>query len=87
MNAPSILVISDALSNPAAAFDYLLIMGVLQVPEICANHAICGGRLRNYDLTKPYMLRCTRKGPCGKAVSLLKGSRKSSTNDCLSMVN
>ena len=37
-------------------------MGVLHVPEICSNYAVCGGRLRNYDFAKPYMLRCTRKG-------------------------
>ena len=78
MNIPSIVELAGVFENPGAALRYLVLHGVLQVPEICSREA-CEGQMRVSNLLKPYLYRCSRKRTCGMAMSIYKDSFFGST--------
>jgi hypothetical protein len=78
MNIPSIVELAGVFENPGGAFRYLVLHGVLQVPEICSNPA-CEGQMRVSNPLKPYMVRCSRRRQCGMSLSIYKDSFFGST--------
>jgi hypothetical protein len=53
MSIPSIVELAGVFENPEGALRYLVLHGVLQVPEICSREA-CLGRMRVSNLLKLY---------------------------------
>jgi hypothetical protein len=78
MSIPSIVELAGVFENPGGALRYLVLHGVLQVPEICSREA-CLGRMRVSNLLKPYLYRCSRKRTCGMALSIYKDTFFGST--------
>ena len=52
MSIPSIVELAGVFENPAGALRYLVIHGVLQVPEICSREA-CEGQMKITNPLKP----------------------------------
>ena len=78
MSIPSIVELAGVFENPGSALRYLVLHGVLQVPEICSREA-CEGQMKVYNRLKPYLYRCTRKRTCGMYLSVYKDSFFGST--------
>ena len=78
MNIPSIVELAGVFENPGAALRYLVLHGVLQVPEICSREA-CEGQMRVSNLLKPYLYRCSRKRTCCMALFIYRDSFFGST--------
>jgi hypothetical protein len=70
MSIPSIVELAGVFENPGTALRYLVLHGVVQVPEICSREA-CEGEMKASNLLKPYLYRCSRKRTCGMAQSIL----------------
>ena len=78
MSIPSIVELAGAFENPGGALRYLVLHGVLHVPEICSREA-CEGQMKITNPLKPYMLRCSYSRTCGKALSMYKDTFFGST--------
>jgi len=78
MSIPSIVEMAGVFDNPGTALRYLVLHGVLEVPENCSRPA-CLGRMRVSNLLKPYLYRCSRKRTCGMALSIYKDTFFGST--------
>jgi hypothetical protein len=78
MSIPSIVKLAGVFENPGGALRYLVLHGVLQVPEICSREA-CEGEMKITNPLKPYMLRCSYRRTCGKALSMYKDTFFGST--------
>ncbi len=79
MSIPSIVELAGVFENPGNALRYLVLHGVIEVPENCSRPA-CLGQMRVCNLLKPYLYRCTRKRTCGMSLSVYKDSFFGSTH-------
>ena len=78
MSIPSIVEMAGVFDNPGTALRYLVLHGVLEVPENCSRPA-CEGRMRVSNLLKPYLYHCSRKRTCGMSLSIYKDTFFGST--------
>ena len=71
LNVPPVKALGLVLLDPVAAIEYLVEQRVLEIPAFCP-FPNCGGRMTLKDPAKPYLYRCTRKGKCGRTLSILR---------------